>query len=78
MAPKYIVIEIQRFENGQMSTPAYAYDNLNSAEAKFHSVMASAAVSALPRHAAIMISDEGFPMRHEFYTHVEEEQAEET
>lgn len=69
MEPKYLVVEIQRFEDGKMSTPAYAYDNLNAAEAKFHSIMAAAAVSALPRHAAILISDEGFPMRHESYTH---------
>lgn len=75
MEAKYIVIEIQRFENGNMSTPAYAYDNLNAAEAKFHSIMASAATSALPRHSAILMSDEGFPLRHESYTHVVEEAA---
>lgn len=69
MEPKYLVVEIQRFEDGKMSTPAYAYDNLNTAEAKYHTILAAAAASKLPRHAAILISDEGFPMRHESYTH---------
>ena len=73
MAPKYIVIEIQRWENGSMSTPAYAYDTKEAAEAKYHSILAAAATSALPRHAAILMSDEGFPLRHESYTHIEEE-----
>lgn len=74
MEPKYLVIEIQRFENGQMATPAYAYDNLNSAEAKYHTILAGAAGSSLPRHAAILMSDEGFPLRHECYNHIVEEE----
>ena len=76
MAPKYIVMEIQRFEDG-MSTPSYAYDTPEAAESKYHQILASAAVSSLPRHAAILMSDEGFPLRHESYTHVTEA-AEET
>ncbi len=74
--PKYIIIEIQNFEGGNTSTPAYAYDNLPAAEAKYHSILASAAVSALPKHAAIMISEEGFPLKHECYTHEAEAEAE--
>ena len=69
MTPKYLVIEIQRFADGAMSTPAYAYDDLNAAEAKYHTILASAAGSSLAKHAAILISDEGFPMRNECYTH---------
>ena len=78
MPTKYLVIEIQKFANGTMSTPAYAYDNLNSAEAKFHSVLAAAATSSLPVHSCILMSEEGFPLRHECYKHelVEEPSAE--
>lgn len=46
---KYVVIEFQTFENGTMSTPTYAFDNILSAEAKYHSILAAAAVSSLSR-----------------------------
>lgn len=66
---KYLVTEIQTFDTGAVSTPSYAYDNRASAEAKFYSILASAAVSALPRHAAILFTDEGYPIMHQSYTH---------
>ena len=69
MAAKYLVIEIQKFDTGAMSTPSYAYDTLNAAEAKFHTILASAAVSKLPVHSCILLSEEAFPMRHECYKH---------
>lgn len=66
---KIIVTEIQKFESGAMSTPSYAFDSQQSAEAKYHAILASAANSALPVHACIMFSEEGFPLRHECYKH---------
>ena len=66
---KIIVTEIQKFENGQMSTPSYAYDEQNAAEAKFHSILAGAATSALPVHACIMFTEEGIPIDHKCYKH---------
>lgn len=73
---KIIVTEIQKFESGAMSTPSYAFDSQQAAEAKYHSILAGAAVSALPVHAAIMFSEEGFPLRHECYKHEIAESAE--
>ena len=72
---KIIVTEIQKFADGTMTTPSYAYDNRNSADAKYHSILASAAVSAVPVHACIMYTEEGFPLDHYCYHH--EAQAEE-
>ena len=66
---KILVTEIQKFESGAMSTPSYAFDSQQSAEAKYHAILASAANSALPVHACIMFSEEGFPLRHECYKH---------
>lgn len=66
---KIIVTEIQKFADGGMSTPSYAFDSQQSAEAKYHAILASAANSALPVHACIMFSEEGFPLRHECYKH---------
>ena len=66
---RYVVIEIQNMSDGGMATPAYSYSDLNSAEAKYHTILAVAAKSALPKHACILMSDEGFPLRHECYIH---------
>lgn len=66
---KYLVIEIQKFDGGSMSTPSYAYDNQNSAEAKYHSILATAAVSALPVHSAVLLNETGFVIDHKSYNH---------
>ena len=66
---KYIVIEIQKFDEQSMSTPAYSYDTQNAAEAKYHTILAAAAGSQLPVHAALMVNEEGYPLRHECYRH---------
>lgn len=73
---KYLVVEIQKFEGGAMSTPSYAFDNQNSAEAKFHSILAAAAVSKLPVHSAVLMNETGFPIDHKSYTHEEEAEEE--
>jgi hypothetical protein len=69
---KYIVTEIQKFDTGAISTPSYAYDDRNSAEAKFYSILASAAVSQLPTHACIMYAEDGVPIMNKAYYHVPE------
>jgi len=66
---KYIVMEIQTFETGAVSTPTYAFDDRLSAEAKYHSILASAAVSALPNHACVLMTSEGRPITNQSYAH---------
>ena len=56
---KYIVIEIQTWDTGSVSTAAWAYDDRNAAEAKFHAVLAAAAMSALPQHACSLLQSDG-------------------
>lgn len=65
----YIVVEIQTAANGAVSTLTWSYASRNDAEAQYHTVLSAAAVSALPKHAAIMFSEEGFPLRNECYKH---------
>lgn len=74
---KYIVIELQTWDTGAMSTPAWAYDNRNSAEAKFHSVLAAAAVSNLPMHAACLLQNDGRLLNCASYDHAPEPEPEE-
>lgn len=69
----FIVIEIQTSANGAVSTLTWQYDSLNSAEAKYHSVLAAAAVSSLPCHAAVVMTNAGTVVKSEFYRHGGEE-----
>ena len=62
-------MEIQLFKDGNMSTPCYAYDNRNSAEAKYHSILSGASVSKLPKHSAVMLTEEGYYIKSECYEH---------
>lgn len=56
---KYLVIEIQKFDDGAITTPTYAYDDRNAAEGKFHDICAAAARSAVPVHACAMLTEDG-------------------
>lgn len=69
---KYLVTEIQTFDTGAIATPTYAFDNRNSAEAKFHNILGAAAVSALPEHACVMFTSDGRVIRNECYRHAVE------
>ena len=71
--PKYIVVEIQTSANGAVATIVNDYADQKQAEARFHTILAAAAVSNLAKHSAIMFSEEGFPLRHECYSHLVEE-----
>lgn len=73
---KYLVIEIQKFDNGAMSTPSYAYDNINSAESKYHAILSGAAVSALPVHSAVLMNETGYLIHSQSYNHEPESEPE--
>ncbi len=65
----YIVIELQKNAEGVVSNIVTSHNNLAEADSKYYSVLASAAVSQIPVHSAIIVSEEGFPVRHQCYKH---------
>ncbi len=67
----YIVIEIQTNTEGVVSTLVYQYDSLNNAESKFHTILASASLSGLPVHSAVIMTNRGVTVRAEAYTNGE-------
>jgi hypothetical protein len=69
---KYIVIEIQTNTDGTIGNLVSAYDTRNEAESHYHSVLASAAVSTLPVHSAVILTSEGRTICSQCYKHVEE------
>lgn len=69
---KYIVIEIQKFADGTVAIPAPAtYDTYLAAAAAYHSILAAAAVSAVPIHSAVILTDVGQQIAMETYNKTE-------
>ena len=56
---KYIVLEIQTNTDGTVGTIVMKKDTLNEAQSAFYSVLASAAISTLPVHSAVLLTNRG-------------------
>lgn len=69
---KYIVIEIQTYATGEVGTLITQHDNRNQAESKFHTVLASAAISGLPKHSCVLMTNDGFLLDTKCYEVIEE------
>lgn len=65
----FIVIELQKDANDHVANIVTAHESQAAAESQYHSVLAAAAISALPCHSAVLVSEEGFPIAHECYKH---------
>lgn len=66
---KYIVIEMQKNAEGMVANLVTAHDTLAEAESKFYTILASAAINNVPVHSAVILSEEGFPVKHQCYKH---------
>lgn len=66
---KYYIIEIQKHADGNYAHIVQTADTRNEAESKYHKVLAAAAISNLPKHSAILITDEGFLLMSQCYKH---------
>lgn len=69
----YYVIEIQTAANGTGSTLVYDYADRNAAYAKYHTVLAAAAQSAVMVHACAILNREGTMLASEHFIHPTEE-----
>ena len=71
----YIVMEIQTMDNGTIATLVTTKNSHNEplteneAESTYHSILAAAALSNLPCHAAVMMTGEGIPLQNRCYKH---------
>lgn len=69
MNAKYIVIEIQTSVDGSVANLVTAYDDKNQAESAYHMVLAAAAVSSLPCHSAMIVTNDGSQLMFGYYVH---------
>ena len=65
----YIVIELQKNTEGVVSNIVTSHNSLAEAESKYYTILAGAAISEVPVHSAIIVSEEGFPVKHQCYKH---------
>lgn len=63
----YLVLELQTNTNGQVASLINQYDTQAAADNKYHTVLAAAAISQLPVHAAVMLTNEGYVIKNEVY-----------
>lgn len=72
---QFYIIEIQQYANGEYGHIVhFAYDENPTkarlkAEAKYHEVLASAAVSELPQHSATLLTADGRAVMNQCYKH---------
>ena len=67
----YIVLEIQ--SSDITATIVNSYADRNQAESKYHQILTAAAISAVPKHSAVLLADNGVSIKHESYFHIEPE-----
>lgn len=75
----YIVIEMQQNEEGSVATLVTTYMDLNQAQSKYHTILASASISKVPIHTAVILTSNGQLVKSESYRHIQtvEEEPEE-
>ena len=76
---QFYIIEIQQYTNGEFGHIVhFAYDANPTkarlkAEAKYHEVLAAAAISELPQHSATLLTADGRAVMNQCYKHVVDE-----
>lgn len=66
----YIVLEIQTNADGTVTTlPPIIKATREEAESSYHSILSFAALSPLPMHAAVLMTNEGIVLDRKSYTH---------
>lgn len=64
---KYIVVELQTISAESVGSFIWSFDDRSDAEAKYHSVLAVAAKSGLPCHAAVLMRNDGAVINKQAY-----------
>jgi len=72
----YTVIEQQTSTAGQTSVLTQSRSTEQEAESVYHTVLAAAAISSVPVHAASLLNEQGVCLKRECYFHGEESEEE--
>ncbi len=69
----YIVIELQTSKDNKVAILVTSFDNINDAKSKYHTILSSAAISNIYKHAAVILDDNGSLIARECYIHSEKD-----
>lgn len=69
---KYIVLEIQTNANGEVGNLLTAYNERSAAENKYYTILAAAALSELPVHSAMILTNLGTIVKSETFNRIPE------
>lgn len=64
----YFVVEIQINKDGTAGSIINSYADSATAQNKYYTILAAAAVSNVPKHGAFMFTEDGF-IAHQCFTH---------
>lgn len=65
----YIILELQTHQDGTVSSMINNYSDYNEAESRYYTALAAAAISSIPRHAVVMMQDNGLCIQNKYYDH---------
>ena len=65
----YIIIEIQKDAEGNVTYLVNKNDTRNGAESTYHQILAAAAISSVYQHTAVLLTDTGMEIMHQCYVH---------
>ena len=69
---KYLVIEIQKSSDGTIAVPPIAtFDTYFDAAARYHQILSVAAISEVPVHTALILTDVGQEIALDTFNHVD-------
>ncbi len=69
----YTVLEMQKLDENTLAIlPANTYNTRNEAESKYYAILSAAAVSTVWKHSAIMLNEDGTPLKYDCYIHLPE------
>lgn len=68
----YVVLEIQKLSESQLATIVTTHESWDVANQQYHTALAAAAVSGLPRHSAMLINEDGGTLKAETYPQAQE------
>lgn len=69
----FYVLELQTFGDGSGSVIPMSYPNLRAAESHYYLILSAAAISTVYRHGAVLMTEEGFTLKQEVFTHLLEQ-----
>lgn len=63
----YIVIELQTMKDGSVANLVTQHATEDEAQSKYHTILAAAAVSELPVHGAVLMTNSGVTLENRYY-----------